>query len=61
MTIDEFLEGAEGRYVSFTRGECTLRSVYSLTVAIGYGATAQDSLAHALAVYEVRRSLERKE
>lgn len=61
MTIDEFLEGGEGRSVWFNRGECTLRGSYSLTLAIGYGATAQESLAHALSVYDVRRSLEQKE
>ena len=60
MTLDEFINGAEGRYVSIQRGECTLRSAYSLTLAVGYGRTAEESLAHALSVYEVKLSLEKE-
>ena len=58
MTLDEFLAGP-CRYVRIERGECTLIAGYGETVAIGYGKTADEAIAHALAVYEVRRKLEK--
>ena len=58
MTLDEFLASGEGCLAMFSRGECRLSRAYSLVVAVGYGPTAIEALADALATYGKRERAE---